>query len=227
MKVVITGDIIQSKNLNKTDRETILEELNAVFEILQQKFAAKNEIYRGDGFQSLLLHPTNALRAALLLKFSLKAINHSYRHTIKNEDFLSKPKSYLIPVFLVDSRISIGIGEAEMLAKDLGTSDGTAFRLSGAKLDEMKNTKQRLAISTADKYHAELSTAIYLLDTIVNRCTALQSEVIKFKLLGYTENKIAQEINVGQSAVNQRSQSGGWLAIEQMIKRFETIYSEY
>jgi hypothetical protein len=43
--------------------------------------------------------------------------------------------------------------------------------------------------------------------------------------LGYNENEIAQILKINQSAVNQRSISGNWNAIEILLKRFENLYS--
>jgi hypothetical protein len=70
-----------------------------------------------------------------------------------------------------------------------------------------------------------LQTEMVLLDYIVSRMTALQSEVVCWKLLGYTETDIANELNINQSAVNQRSNAAGWNAINTMVQRFETIYA--
>ena len=72
----------------------------------------------------------------------------------------------------------------------------------------------------------ELETESILLDALISRTTALQCEVINLKLLGYTEMEIARQLKIMQSAVNQRSISGNWNAIEAMVKRFEIIYNK-
>jgi predicted transcriptional regulator len=55
--------------------------------------------------------------------------------------------------------------------------------------------------------------------------TALQSEVILWKLSGYTENYIAKQLGINQSAVNQRANSAGWNAINTLVQRFEKLYT--
>ena len=89
---------------------------------------------------------------------------------------------------------------------------------------EIKGSKQTIAMRTNDEYNDEFETEMVLLDYIISRTTALQCEVVNLKLLDYTETKIANILNIQQSAVNQRSNSGGWYAIEKMVKRFEIIY---
>jgi len=113
----------------------------------------------------------------------------------------------------------------QLTSSRLASSGGEAFQLSGKLLDKMKGKKQTLAVATNDKFQQELELEFILLDAILSKTTALQCEVINLKLLGYTETEIAKRLNVKQSAVNQRSISGNWNAIESMIKRFEKIYS--
>jgi len=125
---------------------------------------------------------------------------------------------------MIDARISIGIGTVDLEMKSVTTSDGIAFNISGMNLDKIKSTRQSMIIGSDDEYSAELETEIILLDNIISKATALQCEVIYLKLLGYTEIEIARFLKIKQSAVNQRSNSTGWNAIETSIKRFETIY---
>jgi hypothetical protein len=88
----------------------------------------------------------------------------------------------------------------------------------------MKGKKQTFAIATNEGFSNELETEFTLLDAIISKTSALQCEVLNLKLLGYTEVEISTRLDVQQSAVNQRSNSGNWNAIEAMLKRFEKIY---
>ncbi|MDI1234535.1 MAG: hypothetical protein PSX81_09655 [bacterium] len=184
----------------------------------------KSELYRGDSFQCLLSDISTALRVAILIKTYIRSLNPSEPYDIYNRRIPDKPKTILRPQWLFDTRITIGIGEVESEMKSIATSDGEAFHISGRLLDEIKGSKQTIAMRTNDEHNDELETEMVLLDYIIARTTALQCEVVNLKLLDYTETKIANILNIQQSAVNQRSNSGGWYAIEKMVERFETIY---
>lgn len=85
--------------------------------------------------------------------------------------------------------------------------------------------KQTIAIRTNDSFNNELDTSFKLLDFILSNATQNQCEVIYYKLQGLTEVEISEKIGVNQSAVNQRSNSSGWSAINSLIQRFESIYA--
>lgn len=207
MKAVITGDIIHSTRMEDKKRIDILESLNTSMQLWTKDYNMKYEIYRGDSFQCFLLNPLYALRVALLIKTFIKSNTYN-----RSKDLLS------------DSRISIGIGETEDVGKKISITSGEAFILSGRALDEYK-AKQTFGIFTNDKFEDELKTESILLDYILSKTTTAQSEVIMWKLLGYTENEISDTLQINQSAVNQRSIGAGWYAIDSLVQRFEKIYS--
>ncbi len=207
MKAVITGDIIHSTRMEDKKRVDLLESLNTAMQLWTKDYNIKYELYRGDSFQCLLLNPQYALRVALLIKTFIKSNTYN-----RSKDLLS------------DSRISIGIGETEDIGKKISITSGEAFILSGRALDEYK-AKQTFGIFTNDNFAEELITESILLDYILSKTTTAQSEVIMWKLLGYTENEISNTLQINQSAVNQRSNAAGWYAIDSLVQRFEKIYS--
>ena len=224
IKAVITGDIIDSGKLKPEEKEFLTNSLRKRLKVWDAEFNMKSELYRGDSFQCLLNNPTDVARVALLIKTFIKCLNPSKQFDLY-EGKNPQNKASTIPTnVLIDSRISIGIGEVDLEMKSVATSDGIAFNLSGTKLDKIKGTKQSFAISSDDTFHEELETEAVLLDNILSRATALQCEVINLKLLGYTEIKIANMLKIKQSAVNQRSNGSGWNAIEVFVNRFETVY---
>ena len=158
-----------------------------------------------------------------LQKTYIRSLNPSDIYEVGKKNTANR-KGILLPTWIFDARIAIGIGNVDLLANRLAGSGGEAFQLSGHLLDKIKNKKQSLAISTNDQFKEELETEFILLDALISKTTALQCEVINRKLLGYTEIEIAKKLDIMQSAVNQRSNSGNWNAIESMIKRFEIIY---
>jgi len=223
MKAVITGDIIHSTKLTTDDKRMLINEIEAGLKQWSKDFEMKYEIFRGDSFQCLLDNVMSALRLTLIIKSYIKSLNPSEKGETIRES--GKKISMLFPVWEFDARIAIGIGEVQFLDTSLGKSDGSAFVLSGHTLDDLKNKKQSIGIATIDNYQEELQTEIVLLDLIISRMTALQSEVVSLKLLGYNETEIANQLGVNQSAVNQRSNGAGWNAINNMVQRFENIYS--
>jgi hypothetical protein len=178
-------------------------------------------LFRGDSFQCLIHTPEMALKVALLIKTSIKSLNPSELKIVTGNE--SQQKAFFTNR-LFDVRISLAIGEVTMETKQLATSDGEAFRLSGKRLDEMKKEKRTFCVSTKDTFEQELDTESFLLDTLVSKATALQCEVMYWKIFGQNETWIANKLKINQSAVNQRSSSGGWHAVEKMIKRYKEIY---
>lgn len=223
IQAIITGDIIHSTRMTIEQRNWLFEQIATALRQWNKDFGIKSETFRGDSFQCLVKNPADALRLALLQKTFIRSLNPSDVYEVRKSN-TKKKRGVFFPAWIFDARIAIGIGEVDVLEKRLAASGGEAFQLSGQLLDKMKDKRQSLAIATNDKHNEELETELVLLDAIISKTTALQCEVICQKLLGYTEIEIGKQLNIMQSAVNQRSVSGSWNAIETMIKRFEKIY---
>lgn len=207
---VLTGDIVNSSKLKVTERKKLLEELTNLFDNYRTK--SKNnlrlkiafEIYRGDSFQGLLDTPGHALRIALLVRTFLQS-----KVTIGNRLIAS------------DARIAIGIGSVNSAAATLAESDGEAFRFSGRLLDTLKKQPNQIAVkSRRSTFNDEMNTALVLLEGIISKWTALQAEVVYYKLQGYTEVVIAELLKVKQPAVNQRAKAASWVAVDRLLTRF-------
>lgn len=225
MQAIITGDVIHSTKMNMEHRNWLFLKIADALKQWDEDFKMRSETFRGDSFQCLVQKPVDALKIALLQKTYIRSLNPSNVYDVYKKDDSLIRRGVLFPTWIFDARIAIGIGEIDLLTERLASSGGEAFQLSGHLLDKMKSRKQSLAIATQDKFNSELQTEFILLDAIISKTTALQCEVIKLKLLGYTEHEIAKQLDVGQSAINQRSNNGNWNAIESMLKRFEIIYS--
>jgi len=225
IQAIITGDLVHSTRLGVKYREWLFKQLTQALKQWDKDFGTKSETFRGDSFQCLVKQPADALKICLIQKTFIRSLNPSTEYELTKKNNPSIKKGMVYPHWIFDARIAVGIGETDKISVKLAASGGKAFELSGQLLDKMKNKKQALAIETNDQFNDELQTAFVLLDAIISRTTALQCEVIKYKLLNFTEVQIAQELGIMQSAVNQRSNSGNWNAIDAMIKRFEKIYS--
>jgi hypothetical protein len=208
-KAIITGDVIHSTKMSIQNRDWLIKEIeNKLNTLYKSPLIMQSEIYRGDSFQCQVKSKLG-LKTALVLKTFIKSL--------RSEDFFDSKEEF-------DVRLSLGIGEVTSNSIKLGMSDGEAFHLSGRKLDEMKKQKITFAITTNDNFKDELAVESALMDFILSNTTALQCEVIYWKLHGNTEISIAEKLKIQQSAVNQRSTAGGWNVIEKVLKRYETMY---
>lgn len=224
-KAVITGDIIHSSRIDDEHKAMLYDSIKQALITWNKDYKMKSELYRGDSFQCLLSDASQALRVALVMKSFIRSLTPTESYASRGR-FSSSQKgmSFLRPFFIFDARITIGIGSTSMETAKLATSDGEAFQLSGRELDDIKSTKRSISIASNDRYADELRTGSIMLDAIFNKTTAPQCEVIYLKLLGYTEIEIAEQLEVKQSAINQRANSANWFAIEAFVKRFEAIY---
>lgn len=226
VKAIITGDIIHSTRMTVEQRGWLFNQIADALKIWNKDFGMKSETFRGDSFQCLLQNPADALKVALLQKTYIRSLNPSHVYEVRRKTKPEIKRGMIYSTWIFDARIAIGIGEVDIQASSLAASGGIAFHLSGHLLDKIKNKKQAIAIATSDSFNDELETESILLDAIISKTSALQCEVITLKLLGYTETEIAKRLGIMQSAVNQRSNSGNWNAIETMVNRFEKIYSK-
>jgi hypothetical protein len=221
---IITGDVIHSTRMSMELRDWLFKQIIAALKQWDKDFGMRSETFRGDSFQCLVKNPAEVLKLALIQKTYIRSLIPYNLHEVNKKSKIVINREITSPIGILDARIAVGIGKVELLSNRLASSGGTAFQLSGLLLDKMKNRKQSLAIATEDKFNDELETEFILLDAIISKTTPLQCEVLNLKLLGYTEHQIAKRLNIGQSAINQRSTSGNWNAIESMLKRFEKIY---
>jgi hypothetical protein len=224
-RAVITGDIEKSTRLSESNRLLLTRELESAFRQWNKDFSMTSELYRGDSLQCLLQNPADSLRMALILKTFIKGLNPVVQQDLLHKKILIKSKDELKATRMYDIRLAIGIGKVDKNHTKIVTAYGDAFVRSGRALDELKNRKVNLGIATEDTYEPELKTELILLDALLSSHTVLQSEVVCYKLLGYTEKEIGKKLAIGQSAVNQRSSSSNWHAIEAIVNRFEYIYN--
>ncbi|MEO8087279.1 MAG: hypothetical protein ABI763_10690 [Bacteroidota bacterium] len=216
---VITGDIVGSSMLTDKQNNKLNIKLKELF-ITLKKDQKKNgllrsiEIYRGDSFQMVTNMPNQALRIALMIRCFLRSTDLETK---------GKQKSILTFTKRVDARIAIGIGPVSLLKLKLAESTGDAFTLSGHLLDKMLNEKHlKIGIRTHDKQlNANLWRECLLLSAIITKWSSLQCEVVFEKLAGHTEVEIAKKFKTSQPAINFRSQTANWQAIDYYLRWFE------
>ncbi|MCF6154674.1 MAG: hypothetical protein E3K36_05360 [Candidatus Brocadia sp.] len=211
---VITGDIVGSSRLTTAQRSRLLSVLkssfNTIKDILPDGIRAPFEIHRGDSFQGVLSKPEAALRVAIIIRAGL-------RHGFK-----TKQRRYAL-----DARIAIGIGSIDFLPSGRGSEgDGEAFRRSGPTLDGMKGDRRLLIRTPWQAVDAELDIECALLDALINRWSAEQSQAILGQIRGLTQERAAKEFGISQPAVRQRLKSAGGWAIEELCRRYELLIAE-
>lgn len=225
MNAVITGDLVHFTELLKEDKLQLLGNINLSLKQWAKDFEMEYEFYRGDSFQCFLEHPHYSLRLALIIKAYIKSLNNLEEGSVDRPTTGKKTVVFTLMEF--DSRISLGIAGNNFRTESLAMSNGDAFVLSGHNLDRLKDSRYKIGIDTDDQNKRELETGAVLLDHIMSRATAFQSEVIYLKLLGYNETEISKKLEVNQSAINQRSTAAGWNAIHTFVERFEELYPLY
>lgn len=212
---VLTGDIVGSSRFEGEERNRLLKALKDSFtkveELMPDITLASFEIHRGDSFQGVLSKAEEALSAALIIRAGL-------RHGFKTK---RRRKA-------LDARVAVGIGSIDYLPRGKGSEgDGEAYRRSGPVLDKLKRN-QRLSIRTPwPEMDAEFKVECALLDALINRWSSEQAQVIIYLIAGWTQKKMAGELNITQPAVRQRLRAAGAPAIQEIIERYKHLIHKY
>lgn len=207
MVAIVTGDIVNSSQLNKTDRKALESFLWDELEKLSgssQSFS----IQRGDAFQ-FKCEPAVALDKCLTLRCKLKAQNYQIKAP-------------------VDARLSIGIGEVSLNGKDISSSDGVAFQISGRGLDALKDQELYLAIASEDEVmnQAWLALAI-LMDDHIQSWNNRQAEAVLGRLEDQTYEQLGQKLGINPSAVYKRIESAHWKSVLAGLKFYRSWASAW
>jgi hypothetical protein len=209
---VITGDIVGSSKINQ--RSELISVLKSSFlsvttikDVEPDMIRAPFEIHRGDSFQGVLLEPQLALKVAVFIRANL-------RFGLETK----KRRSAL------DARMVIGIGTIDYLPDVRGSEgDGEAFRNSGPILDKMRGEQRLLVRSPWSGIHQELDTECTLLDAIIHRWSAKQAQAVHCYLQGFTQERIASELGISQTAVQIRLKDAGGAGILSICNRYKDI----
>ena len=199
--IVITGDIINSSRLSPLKRKKLQDRINAFIKKTTKDYPDfKAEQFRGDSLQGIL---TKNKVAALRISLSL----YCY---LGSEDF--------------KIRQSIGIGDISFSSDNIITSDGTAFRLSGQNIDEIKKRNELISVAAEDKsFTEEWQVHSAGLNFLLERLSSAQAEALYMQLQNARQEDIAKALHISQPSVHQRLQAAGWTVINPMLQRFESI----
>ncbi|MEM5566356.1 SatD family protein [Psychroserpens sp. AS72] len=194
MVAVITGDIINSTETSPNVW------LNALKKVLNQygKEPKHWEIYRGDSFQ-LEVKPNEALKAALLIKSSLKQFKH------------------------VDVRLAIGIGDKSYESDKITESNGSAFVNSGQCFEHLK--KKTLAIkSPIADFDTQMNLMLELALLVMDYWKPTTSKILKYTLENPNQNQevIAKHLQKSQSNISEGLKRGGYDELSKLLSYYES-----
>jgi hypothetical protein len=195
---VLTGDIINFTQLSPQNRQRLISNSESLFKSWIKK-STDAEIYRGDSYQILFDDVAEAITRSVQLICWFKLQSDQ-----ENKVYIS-------------SRISIGIGQVSYRGKNVLSSDGEAFHLSGRSFDKMKR-EELISIHTNDQEkNKAISIILNFVNKIISEWTIPQAEVI-FKLIeGQTQQEIADNLSVSQPSVNSRIKLAHWKDVELAI----------
>ncbi len=203
--IVVTGDISGFTKISAKEREVIISSLKDW--AITWSEPGHFEFFRGDSFQFLSLKADEALTRSLQLRCRLK-------------NFLSKKQK---PV--LDAKLSIGTGEISYFGKSVLDADGQAFHLSGRSFEKIAETRFRI-VTDNDKLNKQLEIIADLLNIIITDWTGPQAEVVFLLLEDKTQQQMADELQIVQSAVNNRIKLARWRETERTLNYIISLLNE-
>lgn len=194
---ILTGDVIDSSGLNKSQKVNFQKELSAYFEnnpdvLMQMRF------YRGDSFQIMIRK-----EKAAMVAIAIEAITLSIAGTL--------------------SRISIGIGAISKIVKDnVLQSEGEAFLLSGHQIDKMKSEGRLMKIAiNSTQFQPILDATFHLAESIVLGWKPRQAAVIAQIPVCKTQKEIAEKLEITGAAVSKAVKAANWPSFESFLYGYE------
>ena len=225
---IIAGDIIASTSLGLEKKELLMQAVQQLLKEFDKKFSVFGRVVKGDQVECYIPDASLSLRVALILKCFVKSkTSHHYINDTPNSSRSIANKYFRIHGI----RLAIAVGQMNKVDRAKGILDGEAIYLAGRAIDEQHTAnKDRIVIKSTmtfislnEQWQGEFEVLLFLIDILISKCTARQSEILVERLKGKTEEAIAKKLKISQSAVNQNSNAAGWLGIEKAINRFEKI----
>jgi hypothetical protein len=202
---VLTGDLIGSTGHPVADVDAAMQTIRLASANAGRWHKIPHDTrftrFRGDGWQIVLAEPRLSLRTAIVIQGSLLALG-------------------------MESRISIGIGEAETLGTtNLSDAAGPAFELSGHGLDQMGDSWRFAIEGKAPRVEDQLIAD--LLGERAGRWTAAQAEAASLYLASPSKIRtlfeIGMELGISPQAVNDRLRGAGCQVIASVLRRWEAL----
>ncbi|MEO8795632.1 MAG: SatD family protein [Daejeonella sp.] len=196
--IVITGDVEGFTSVSTKKREVLIKQTQELINSWVDK-KGRAMIFRGDSFQLLFENTEKALMYAVQLRCWFKMQSPSGKK-------------------MLDARMAIGVGEVTYMGKSVLDSDGEAFHLSGRNFDAMEPDEYLRIATPNEEKNEQLRVILKLADILISGWTTSQAEVIYKLLEGKTQQQMADELNIVQSAINNRIRLSKWKEIEKVIR---------
>jgi len=213
---VLTGDLVNSSRLTSDESQKAMQWLRdaagKLNDLHPHSIEGKLDTFRHDSWQLLMGKPFLCLRVAVYFRTALKL------HSDKKAKY--------------DTRISMGIGEVEMIAESrVSDSRGPAFTISGKNLDTMDRNRLVCEAQGEDSTDFALMgrIAVPLLDCVVSDWTPTEAHAVHGTLEGLTQENIAQLLPpnprtgkaVTRQAVSDSLERGYWGTVENVLNGIE------
>lgn len=195
MTAIITGDIINSEGQKASEWIEVLKKLFSEWGETPTEW----EIYRGDEFQ-LKIAPKKALWAALQIKSAVKSIKD------------------------LDVRMAIGVGSETFKGETVSESNGSAYQRSGRTFETLRKEKLTLAITTGNtKEDESLNLMLRLALDFMDEWSLVSAELITISLASprMSQQEIAEQLNIQQSAVSQRQKRARLDLVLQLLEYYQ------
>lgn len=226
----ISADIIAFTALPETERRKLETAVNGLLSDLSKTYQSSGffgRLVQGDYIECAFKNPEYLLRILLLIKTLVKSIHLDISKNRKNQR-LKHFREHGV-------RIAGAIAPLEKLDSQKGIIDGEAIYLSGRAIKKQSSSdKQKVVIKNSlfffcndEDLQQEMDTLFSLIDVVLSRNSAKQSEVIFYKLCNFTENEISVKLNKSQSTISQHSTASGWNSIEKAILYFENKIQQW
>lgn len=198
--IVITGDVIASSKLTNLQRRRLQERIDRIAGVAKKKYPDMQfQQYRGDSLQATLR----------------QSRQHGLNLALQLECFLIAAGFHL--------RVGVGVGEITFESRDVITSDGSAFQLSGPLVDELKKRNDLIAITASDEsFAAEWRVHSESLNFLLRRLSAAQADALYLLFENMKQEEIAKMLKISQPSVHQRLQAAGVQVFTSIMQRFET-----
>ncbi len=204
---VITGDVIDSSDLEAAERKQLPATIESVSETLIEWLGGDQvwpvAIFGGDSWQLLLATPADALRAALFMRASL----------------LASPLE-------IDTRLAIAVGGIDFVPEaGVEQADGEALRRSGRLLSELSSRSVSMGFECPDQAlsrHWDL--VVCLIDALVRTdWTPNRARAVTGALRGLTGVQIGElwPAPISKQTVSRHLSEAAWEALERALSEYK------
>ena len=207
---VLSGDLVKSSHRN-AKRPAIMNALSLAVESSRSYLREHkcqlhfSDFYRGDAFQCAVTDPAYLLWTAVFVRTELIKMRSDGIHA--------------------DARLGLGFGSVSAWdPRNITSSDGEAFRLSGKALDTMKSGKEKYRrlriLSPWPEEDSRFSILAVFMDALMQRWTPEQAAAMSLFLRDKSQEEISRLFKVKQPAVQGRLQKAGHFAIKEGLELF-------